>query len=646
MIVKNEERFLDACLRSVAHLVDEICIVDTGSVDRTVEIAATYNARVERRTWRDDFAWARNEVLRMATRRWILVLDADEELDVESVEVLRALRTAPAVDTGLWVRCKNLSDDYKGTGVSSHALVRFFPNSERIRFMSPVHEFVTLDGRLTGLVAKPSPLSITHHGYLSEIVKLRNKSERNLALVKKATESDPTEAFNWYNLGSTSVLCGDPDRAIEAFEQMRSLVGDKERGFIPNALAQLADLYLGRGDYATAIEIVNECIRKAPNFANGHFILGRVLAKQELFAQARAAFKAAIADEAYASRQFIVDDEVCAWKAQSEIGSTYGSEGNTLAALEWFDRGLQARPNVVPLRLNRARALEGLERYSEAAAMFKGLADDEPGDVHAVDYVNFLLRRNDFSAALAAIEGVLAVVTPRTQAALLAVAAKVAGLTGLGDSESLLERALAAHPGAAEALEALEALYGSRGDAAAIERLHLSELEAPMTLPVDYARRGTRYLTTGRLDDAETVSRAGLELAPAESALHYNLGAVLVQTGRKQEALAELTLAGGDGDVGVRATFLRAIVLGDLGRYIEALEAIDVVIALAPHELDARLQRFRFSDALGRDGDAEATLRGALHLDTRVAAELATWLLRKGRFGEAQHVAELALQRD
>jgi tetratricopeptide (TPR) repeat protein len=645
MIVKNEERFIDACLRSAAHLVDEICIVDTGSTDRTIEIARMYGARIEHRAWRDDFAWARNEALALATKRWILVLDADEELDGASCDVIRSVRSVPAAHTGLWVRCKNLSDDYKGTGVSSHAIVRFFPNSERIRYKSSVHEYITLDGKLTGLTAKPSPLSITHHGYLSEIVKLRKKSERNLALVKTAAEADPTEPFNWYNVGTTSMLCNDPNAAVDAFEKMRTLVGEAERGFIPNGLAQLADLYLGRNECGVALEIANECLSKAPNFANGHFVLGRILAKQGRFPEARAAFEAAIADAAFAARQFIIDDEVCVWKAHSEIGGTYGHEGNTLAALEWFDRALRNRPLVIPLRINRARALELLERYDEAAAMFKGLADDEPGDVHSVDYVNFLLRRNDYALALTTIEAILAVVTPRTQATLLAAAARIAGHTGTADVQTLLERAVAAHGGAVDALEPLEILYRSRGDLAAVERLRAKELDAPLTLAADYARRATRYLSLGRLTDAEAVTRAGLELAPAEPALHNNLGAVLVQTARKEAALDELAAAGTDGDIGLRALFLRAIVLGDLGRYAEAVAAVDAVIALAPNEIDARLQRFRFVAALGRDDEAERTLREALPLgDQRVPAELAAWLLRKGRFTEAQLVAETALQ--
>jgi tetratricopeptide (TPR) repeat protein len=644
MIVKDEERFLEACLRSAAPYVDEICIVDTGSTDRTLEIAASFGARVVQRPWRNDFAWARNEALALARRRWILVLDADEELDASSRDCLRTLRDQPAALTGLWVRCNNLSDDYKGTGVSSHALVRFFPNNPRIRYMSPVHEFITLDNKSTGIDAKPSPLSITHHGYLSEIVKTRKKSERNLELVKTATENDPDEPFNWYNLGTTSLLCDLPDEAIVALEKMRELVGESQRGFVPNALAQLADLYSDRGRFAEAIDAAQASLRKAPHFANAHFALGRALAKQQRYAEARTAFEAAIADAAYAAQQFIVDDEVSIWKAQSEIGSAYGHEGDNEAALVWFERALANRPAVIPVRMNRAKALERLGRFDEAGAAFKEIAADEPGDVHSVDYINFLLRRAQYADAVEAIETALPYVSPRVQATLLVTAAKLGQVTWIGSAESYLERAVAAHPGAADALDGLEGVYRARGDHEAIRRLHAAELDAPLTLPPDYARRGTRYLGAGMLAQAEEVTRAGLAIAPMDPDLRYNLGAVLVQTGRKEAALEELRAVPPDGAIGVRALFLRSIISSDLGLHTQAIEAINAVIARAPAEVDARLHCFRLHEILGDDESAESTLRSALRLgDARVAAEFASWLLRKGRFHEAKAVAEEAL---
>jgi tetratricopeptide (TPR) repeat protein len=646
MIVKDEERFLRAALESVAGCVDEICIVDTGSTDGTLAIAEEFGARIEHRTWCDDFAWARNEVLRMATKRWIFVLDADEELDAESQDELKCLRTAPADLMGMWVRCRNLCDDYKGTGLASHAIVRIFPNHPRLRYVSPVHEFVSLDGKSTGIEARMGSISITHHGYLSEIVKSRNKAQRNLALVRAATERDPQEPFNWYNLGTTTFLNGDMDAAIDAFEHMRALIGDEKRGYVPNALAQLAEIYTDhRGDYEGAIVLAQESLAKAPHFANAHFALGRAHVHAKRFAEGRAAFEAAIADLTFTSQQFIVDDEVSVWKAHSEIGSSYGNEGDNVMALKWFDSGLEKRPNVIPLRVNRARALERLGRYSDARDAFHEIATDEAGDVHSVDFLNFLLRHDDFATALVTIEEILPSLSPRTQATVLVMAARVASHTGAADPETFLVRAQAAFPGAADALDALESLYASRGDGQAVMKLRADELSAPLSLAVDFVRRGARHLSDGHLGDAEAVTRQGLVLAPNDPALHYNLAAVFTQTDRKEAALAELDAAGTLGDVGLRATFLKAIVLGDLRRFTEAIVTVDAVIALAPTEADARIRRFQYCDALSQDAQSEATLRAALALnDPRIAVELATWLMGKGRYAEARSVADSALK--
>src|SRR3989338_2192906 len=83
MIVRDEEQFLEDCLRSVQGLADEIIIVDTGSKDKTKEIAARYTPAIFDLPWQDDFALARNESLKRATGDWILVLDADEVLSPE-----------------------------------------------------------------------------------------------------------------------------------------------------------------------------------------------------------------------------------------------------------------------------------------------------------------------------------------------------------------------------------------------------------------------------------------------------------------------------------------------------------------------------------------------------------------------------------
>ena len=88
MIVRNEESYLPECLESVADVVNEIIIVDTGSTDNTKKIAESFGATVFDFTWVDDFSKARNYSLSKASNDWILYLDADERLDKNSINEL------------------------------------------------------------------------------------------------------------------------------------------------------------------------------------------------------------------------------------------------------------------------------------------------------------------------------------------------------------------------------------------------------------------------------------------------------------------------------------------------------------------------------------------------------------------------------
>ena len=89
MITKNEENCLEQCLNSVKEIADEIIIVDTGSTDKTKEIAKKFNAKIFDFKWCDDFSAARNESLKHAAKDWILVLDADEIIEKKDLEKIR-----------------------------------------------------------------------------------------------------------------------------------------------------------------------------------------------------------------------------------------------------------------------------------------------------------------------------------------------------------------------------------------------------------------------------------------------------------------------------------------------------------------------------------------------------------------------------
>jgi tetratricopeptide (TPR) repeat protein len=450
MIVRDEERFLPEALESAREVVDEICIVDTGSSDGTIEIARRAGARVNEIAWEDDFSKARNAALAMATKRWILVIDADERLSPRSHAILRELRTREAHLTGLWTRIYNFTEDYKGTGAMSNVLVRVFPNHERIRYRNPIHEFVALDGSEKGMPALLSTIEIVHLGYRSDVMAERNKHERNMKLAEAALRANPNDALSWYNYGTSAMLAEDPTAAIPALERMRELNRQRLReqgnlrvlSYVPNGLCLLATLYLRNPNTAArAEEVAREVLTYAPKFSDAHFVLGKVLVAQRRFAQAREAYMAAIEGGKDAHLQPLVDNEVPIWKAHSEIGGTLMEEGGYDLALKWFEFALNARPKVQLVRLNRAKALEKLNRFDEARAAYADVWADEQDELSANEFVNYLLRRGEDRAALDFIENSADSLDPPTRLIMYGSAAAIASRIGLPDAERYLELA-------------------------------------------------------------------------------------------------------------------------------------------------------------------------------------------------------------
>jgi tetratricopeptide (TPR) repeat protein len=613
MIVRDEEQFLAQCLASVRDVVDEIVVVDTGSKDRTMEIAREFGAVIEQREWRNDFAWARNEALKSARYRWILQLDADEELLPESKPALGQLKKAHAHLTGIWVRCVNHADQYLGgDNTVSHAVVRVFPNHERIRYYGTIHEFPSLDGATTTLPAASAPLKIVHHGYTSDMMRDRSKFDRNMAIIEEAVEQNPDDEFNWYNLGMTAYIAGDYPRSVEAMKRMWSIAQEHgARPFVPNGLTVLADALTDfLNDPEQALEYARASLKLSPRYANAHFSAGRALEALKRYEEAREMFFAAIEDGKHLERQYVVDEDVPRWKAQNMIGGTYVAQGDDDTALRWFDEGLTNNPTVQPIRLNRANTLERLGRLEEAEAVLRALCEEFGDEQSILQYVNFLLRHKPLHA-LAAIERYHDRCSGEIAVAQLMAAASIAQRQGAGDGEAYLLLAAKRAPGSAEVLGPLETIYRNRGDHASIAALRALEAQNEPQAAIDFSRRSQIAASEGDFARALSVAQAGLEKTPADAMLRYSAAVACVNLSQKNDALAHLDAMGEvPGDLQLHVLLLRASLL----------------------------------EALGRNAEAEAAYVSALPLSKRrVAAELGAFYLRAGRFADAQRVAEEAL---
>jgi len=194
MIVKNEERFLAQCLESVKDVADEIIVVDTGSTDRTVEIARRYTDRVYFHPWNDSFSEARNYSLSYATGDWILQIDADEELERKDVPLLLAtLRHVHPMEEVEAIGVPLLSTLPAGR-LARHYFPRLFRRG-KAHFEGIVHNQLIYEGK--HLV---SEVRLWHYGYNLSRAELERKWKRTEELLLRQLAEDPEDTFAWMNL--------------------------------------------------------------------------------------------------------------------------------------------------------------------------------------------------------------------------------------------------------------------------------------------------------------------------------------------------------------------------------------------------------------------------------------------------------------
>jgi tetratricopeptide (TPR) repeat protein len=207
IIVRNEEQFLPACLESIEHIVDEIVVVDTGSVDCTRDIARRFGVRLIDFAWIDDFSAARNVAIEHARGDWMLYIDADERVrSIDRTQVDRDLSDPDLVTATVCFRPR--------IGFTAYRECRLIRRDPRIRFHGAMHETFLPDiDRLVdcglGRIGASS-MTIDHIGYEGD---QSRKLDRNLRLLLKQIEAAPKRPYLRWHLGC---VYRDLGRAEEA----------------------------------------------------------------------------------------------------------------------------------------------------------------------------------------------------------------------------------------------------------------------------------------------------------------------------------------------------------------------------------------------------------------------------------------------
>jgi tetratricopeptide (TPR) repeat protein len=423
MIVKNEEKYLEGCLDSVKDVVSEIVVVDTGSTDRTVEIAQGYGAKVFSFEWINDFAAARNEALRHCTGEWVLYLDADERLRPEQHDVLRTmLRSNSASGTdAFYLKLRSPIGSLESAQVHLVPYPRLFRNRPGLKFEGRIHEQITPALSRRGARFKDSPIIIDHLGYAREQDVIEAKTERNLQMLLSQVNDEPNNGYAHYQLGQTYLVRKDVENGLPHLK--RAL--DSVNGISYPIRAAIHAIFAGQClEKGLLDDTVTECKRSleyAPNQTYAHMLLATVSFRQEDYAAAAAELKTVldflhlpdskrktdVATDAvypehvilhklgtcYSRLGELAKATACFEKALTlksdfpdvlfEFGACKSKQGDMTAATELLERAHSLLSDNTTVMMTLAGLYEELGRKADAAALLEKVVVVEPENTKA-----------------------------------------------------------------------------------------------------------------------------------------------------------------------------------------------------------------------------------------------------------------------
>lgn len=364
MIVRDEEKNLPRCLKSLIPIADELVIVDTGSNDDTVSVARDFGAKVFSFKWCDDFSAARNESLKHAHGDWILQLDADEELLPTSVPYLKTKMQHPTLLYCV-IQCDNGPNC---CGMRFNWFGRLFRNHPKIEYKRPYHEgidssvetLIEIDSLWS--VEYDSTIVVRHHGYTKSRMEVR--SERGIPIMELYLKDNPDDSYILSQLGTVYSTIGKYEKAEDYLRRAIKLnpespetnysLGvslqnlnktDAAIKYYKNALSKNSNLaeacgnigaiYLNKGMVSEAIAELKKALQINPDLVQGHNNMGIALSYQSDLKSAVYHFTMALN---------LLPDYA---EAHSNLGSALARQGEFKEAVYHYQEALRIKPDFL-----------------------------------------------------------------------------------------------------------------------------------------------------------------------------------------------------------------------------------------------------------------------------------------------------------
>lgn len=343
MIVKDEEENLTPCLESVQGIVDEMVVMDTGSTDKTIEIARKFGAKVPSFTWCNDFAIARNAALGHVTGDWVLILDADE---VFNRKIISQVREAIADEHNLVI---NLVRHEIGTSQSPYSLVsRLFRKHPAVEFSRPYHAII--DDSVTELLKRESQwkiaelraIAVFHYGYHPKAIVSLDKYKRARQAMESFIKDHPNDPYTCSKLGALYLQVNQEKAGMKLLKQA---------------------LKSNKADTHILFEL--------------HYHLGNAYTRQQDNNKAVKHYQKALAQEIMPPLKL---------GAYNNLGVVLQTMGDLKSASEAYETTIQIDPSFITGYYNFATTLNAMGKLADAEVIYNKLLSLSPN--YAAAYQN------------------------------------------------------------------------------------------------------------------------------------------------------------------------------------------------------------------------------------------------------------------
>ncbi|MDO5145381.1 MAG: glycosyltransferase [Eubacteriales bacterium] len=343
MIVRDEAAVLARCLDSVGNAVDEMIIVDTGSVDRTRQIAKAYTDKVYDFPWQDDFASARNFSLDRGTKDFLLWMDADDVLPRDSKEKLIEWKQSPSSNATLVMMPYQVAFDESGTCTFSYWRERLIRRSSGLRFQGRVHEAIVPRG------------TIVHKDIPVKHCKIKTgSSDRNLRIYEKMErEGEIFEPRAQYYYGRELLQHGQWEKACHILEKFLA----HPDGWVENKIdgaRQLAEARRQLGDWEGELQALLQTLEYDVPRGETCCCLGRYFFERSSYDQASYWYRQALQSKRASYQGAFIEEACYGYLPAIMLCVCCDRMGKRKEAEQWNDLAGYYRPNSEAYQQNRA----------------------------------------------------------------------------------------------------------------------------------------------------------------------------------------------------------------------------------------------------------------------------------------------------